>query len=690
MYTNALIDEKSPYLRQHAHNPVHWLPWGETAFQKARQEDKPIFLSIGYSTCHWCHVMAHESFEDPAVAEVLNRDFVPVKLDREERPDVDRIYMLFVQASTGSGGWPMSVWLTPDLKPFFGGTYFPPTSRFGRPGFRELLEHLGSAWKTERERVLSSSENVVDQLRSITQSANAGLEPDSALFESAFGPLRRSFDARWGGFGPAPKFPRPSVFNYLLRYYARTNNEEALEMTAKTLSAMSAGGIHDHLGGGFHRYSVDERWFVPHFEKMLYDQAQLAVAYAEAYQITRDEHFAASARGIVFYLRRDMTDAGGAFYSAEDADSPDPDDPSHSGEGAFYIWRKDEIDRLLGRDSGLFCARYGVQDEGNVEHDPQGEFAGRNILYEALSEAGAAARAGIAIDEAKSVLKGARNTLFEVRAQRPRPHLDRKILTSWNGLAISALARVASVLNEKEYLEAAIRAALFLLDRVYDPGAHGLLRRFCDGEAAVPAFLDDYALFAAALLDLFEAAFEPEYLRMACALARHMRELFEDRESGGFFSSRENSSDLVLRIKDDYDGAEPSGNSVATDLLLRLAQITGDDTFRSAAERSLRAFAPKIKAQPLIAPQMLVALGRSLSEPEQIIIRCSEIGTEVEQILHERRARFAPNTLVLAITDDSAAQLLPLAPFLGALERKGRITIYECRNFTCELPKILD
>jgi hypothetical protein len=690
MYTNALIHEKSPYLHQHAHNPVNWLPWGETAFQKARVEDKPIFLSIGYSTCHWCHVMAHESFEDPGVAEILNRDFVPIKLDREERPDVDRIYMLFVQASTGSGGWPMSVWLTPDLKPFFGGTYFPPTSRFGRPGFRELLDHLARAWKTERERVLSSSANVLDQLRAITESAKTAIEPDSTLFESAFSHLRRSFDAQWGGFGSAPKFPRPVVFNYLLRYYARTDNEEAVEMVTKTLASMSAGGIHDHLGGGFHRYSVDERWFVPHFEKMLYDQAQLAIAYAEAYQIMRDARLAETARGIVSYLLRDLTDAGGALYSAEDADSPDPDDPSHSGEGAFYIWRKDEIDRLLGRDSGLLCARYGVQEQGNVEQDPQGEFSGRNILYEAMSEEDAALRAGIAPGQARDILESARKALFKARTPRPRPHLDRKILTSWNGLAISTLARVSSILNEKNYLEAGKRAAAFLLDRVYDAGARGLLRRFCDGEAAVPAFLDDYASFATALLDLFEASFQPEYLGMACALAQRMLELFEDREMGGFFSSRENSSDLVLRVKDDYDGAEPSGNSAASDLLLRLAYITGDNTFRSATERSLRVFAPKIKAQPLIAPQMLVALDRWLSEPEQIVIRCAEIGAEVERILRERYSRFSPNSLVLAITDDSAVELLRLAPFLGGLERKGRITIYECKSFTCELPKILD
>ncbi len=558
MHTNALIHEKSPYLRQHAHNPVEWMPWGEAAFEKARKDDKPIFLSIGYSTCHWCHVMAHESFEDQQVADILNREFVPIKLDREERPDVDRIYMLFVQASTGSGGWPMSVWLTPDLKPFFGGTYFPPDSRYGRPGFRELLEHLARAWKQERDRVDASSENVAEQLRAMASAAKAAGEPDRELFGSAFWQFRRAFDAKWGGFGGAPKFPRPVVLNYLLRYYAAEKNEEALDMVAQTLPQMAAGGMHDQLGGGFHRYSVDERWFVPHFEKMLYDQAQLAVSYLEAYQITRDERFAEVARGIFTYVLRDLTDQDGGFYSAEDADSPDPENPSHSGEGAFYIWRKSEIDTLLGeQDSKLFCTRFGVERDGNVEHDPQGEFTGRNILYEAAPEQ----------ETEHETLQRAKETLFQARSKRPRPHLDRKILTSWNGLMISALAKGYIVLDDARYLEAAKRAASFLLSRMYDPGSGRLLRRFCDGEAAVPAFLDDYAFLAQALLDLFEASSNAAYFVTAVDLARRGLKRFEDSQQGGFFSTLEGAGDLLLRMKDDYDGAEPSGNSVATDVL---------------------------------------------------------------------------------------------------------------------------
>ena len=436
MPTNALVHEKSPYLKQHANNPVDWLPWGQTAFEKARKEDKPIFLSIGYSTCHWCHVMAHESFEDEQVAELLNREFVPIKVDREERPDIDRIYMLFVQATTGSGGWPMSVWLTPELKPFFGGTYFPPGSRYGRPGFRELLVHLAQVWKQERDKVELSSNDVAEQLRSISASAKTTFEPDRELFGSGFYPLRRTFDSRWGGFGNAPKFPRPSILNYLLRYSILEDTSEALDMVVQTLKGMAAGGMHDQLGGGFHRYSVDERWFVPHFEKMLYDQAQLAIAYLEAYQRRDDEELADAARDIFDYVQRDLTDVDGAFYSAEDADSVDPERPGHAGEGAFYIWRESEIGDILKDEAPLFSKHFGVKAEGNVEVDPHNEFGGRNILYVAEAE------------PMSAELKRDAAVLLEVRNKRPRPHLDNKILTSWNALQISAFAKGYRVLGD--------------------------------------------------------------------------------------------------------------------------------------------------------------------------------------------------------------------------------------------------
>ncbi|HEX4749865.1 MAG TPA: thioredoxin domain-containing protein [Bryobacteraceae bacterium] len=679
-HTNALANEKSPYLRQHAHNPVDWLPWGEAAFVKARDEDKPIFLSIGYSTCHWCHVMAHESFEDERVAEILNREFVPIKLDREERPDVDRIYMLFVQATTGSGGWPMSVFLTPDLRPFFGGTYFPPDNRYGRPGFRDLLLHLAQAWKQDRERIITSSADIASQLAQLTATPAQPLQPDHELFAKPFWQFRASFDSIYGGFGSAPKFPRPVALNYLLRLYASDKNEEALEMVTRTLDGMAAGGMHDHLGGGFHRYSVDERWFVPHFEKMMYDQAQLAVSYIEAFQITRDEKYAKVAHGIFEYVLRDMSHSSGAFFSAEDADSPDPDRPGHLGEGAFYIWSQQEIERLLKSAAPAFCEHFGVKQYGNVANDPHGEFTARNILYRPIEN----------FQEETPDIAQSKKILFEVRSKRPRPHLDNKILTSWNGLMISALSLGYRVLDDERYLHAAERAADFLLTQMYDPESGRLLRRFSDGEGGIPAFLDDYAFLAQAMLDLFEATFTPGRLLVAIDLATRGFSRFEDAEQGGFFSTVAGESDLLLRMKDDYDGAEPSGNSIATDVLRRLAHMTGEVEFQRRAERSLNAFAPKLLSQPTIAPQMLVAVGRSLFEPSQVIYRCAALDDEVRtNISAEWQSAFDPTLTVLAITD-SAAQQLAAAPFLAGLARHGRLTIYRCKNFACELPEVID
>ncbi len=438
---NRLAHEQSPYLRQHSENPVDWFPWGEEAFAKARAEDKPIFLSIGYSTCHWCHVMERESFEDVAVAGLLNRNFVPIKVDREERPDVDRIYMTFVQATTGSGGWPMSVFLTPSLEPFFGGTYFPPDNRYGRPGFPALLEHLANAWRTDRARIVEAGANSIAQLRKMVDPARATAGLDEKVLDSGFFAFRRAFDSTHGGFGQAPKFPRPSALNFLLRYSRRTGNEEALEMTLATLRAMAGGGMNDQLGGGFHRYSVDERWFVPHFEKMLYDQAQLAISYLEAFQITRDDFYARIARDVLDYVLRDMTHPGGGFFSAEDADSViDPLHPEEKGEGAFYVWTSGEIERILGaEEAAVFAKRFGVAADGNVHNDPHAEFTGRNIL--AIQED---------TSETESV-RASKAKLLKARAARVRPYLDDKILTSWNALMISAFAKAAQILDDPRY-----------------------------------------------------------------------------------------------------------------------------------------------------------------------------------------------------------------------------------------------
>jgi hypothetical protein len=679
MHTNRLANEKSPYLLQHAHNPVDWHPWGQEAFEKAKTEDKPIFLSIGYSTCHWCHVMERESFETEEIAEVLNRCFVPVKVDREERPDVDRVYMMFVQATTGSGGWPMSVWLTPELKPFFGGTYFPPDNRYGRPGFRTVLESLARAWADDRARIVESSIEVTKQLEEHAGSGGASAAVDASVLNPAFYAFRRSFDSRLGGFGGAPKFPRPPALNFLLRYYARTKNEEALDMVLTTLREMARGGMHDQLGGGFHRYSVDERWFVPHFEKMLYDQAQLAISYLEAYQITRDEAFASVARDIFEYVLRDLSHPEGGFYSAEDADSaPDAHHPDIKGEGAFYIWTDDELARVLDPQTlEWFRSYYGVQHDGNVDNDPHGEFRGRNILYRATDEQPP--------EQAKAALAAARTLLLEARSRRVRPHLDDKILTAWNALMISAFAKGAQILGEPLYAQAASRATDFILRRMYDPERAALLRRFRDGEAAIPAFLDDYAFFVHALLDLYETTFETSRLELAVQLAAKMRELFEDRDGGGFFSSPEGDSNLILRMKDDYDGAEPSGNSMAAHALLRLARMTGGDELRASAQRTLQAFSGRLASMGMGLPQMLVALMYSLAPQRQIVIAGSK--DQAAELLSAVRARFLPDSTVFVVDRNAAETLARYSPAFAQMQPvDGRAAAYVCVNFTCQLP----
>src|SRR3984893_9045522 len=473
-HTNRLAQEKSPYLLQHAHNPVDWYPWGDEAFAKARKENKPIFLSIGYSTCHWCHVMAHESFENEEVAAIMNREFVNIKVDREERPDVDRVYMTFVQATTGGGGWPMSVWLTPNLQPFVGGTYFPPEDRYGQPGFKKVLEKIASAWRENHEKIVEQGAKIVEALRE-AQSASSTVADkiDIKVVEKAFEQFSSSFDAKEGGFGNAPRFPRPATLNFLTRLSARdpksASGKRALEMDLVTLRKMAVGGIHDHLGGGFHRYSVDRYWHVPHFEKMLYDQAQLAVAYLDAFQITQDRQFESVAHDILDYVARDMTSKEGGFFSAEDADSLLEHGKSEHAEGAFYVWTKKEIDTALGDAADIFDFHYGVQPQGNAPEgsDPQGEFAGKNILIERHTVAEAAEQFKKSADEIGQSLTQSRRKLLSIRAKRPRPHLDDKIIAAWNGLMISAYARGAQVLNEPRYLESAVRAAKFVRANLY-------------------------------------------------------------------------------------------------------------------------------------------------------------------------------------------------------------------------------
>jgi uncharacterized protein YyaL (SSP411 family) len=688
---NRLIHEKSPYLLQHAFNPVDWHPWGEEAFAEARRENKPIFLSIGYSTCHWCHVMEHESFENDGIAQIMNENFVCIKVDREERPDVDKVYMTVVQALTGSGGWPLSVWLTPDLKPYFGGTYFPPDSRHNRPGFADLLRQLSGAWQQQREQILASGDNIIAELnKHLDFSAAATPVLMAPLLRTAYAQFYQSYDEKLGGFGDAPKFPRPSVFNFLLRYYARQNERGALRMTLNTLKRMWAGGMYDHLGGGFHRYAVDAYWRVPHFEKMLYDQAQLAWCYLEAYQITHDAFYAKVAREVLDYVMRDMTHPDGGFYSAEDADSaPDPGRPEHKIEGAFYMWRKAEIVAALGeREAEVFSYVFGVSDSGNTINDPHGEFEDRNVLYAANTSAEAAKRFRLSEQEINDILARARARLFAVRAQRPRPHLDDKIITAWNGLMISAFARAYQAFEQPEYLAAASKAAAFILTKNCDLTSETLKRRFRDGEAKFPAHLDDYTFFVLGLLDLYEAGFDIQCVQHAVALTETQIRLFYDEQQGGFFDASGEDASILLRTKEDYDGAEPSGNSIAAWNLLRLSQMLNRPEWWEMAERTMNVFAQRLGQAPHAMPQMLAAIDFGLAKPKQVIIAGALEAEDTQALLRAARGEYLPNRILL-LADGGAGQsyLGKALPELQAMTKlEGKATAYVCENYTCQLP----
>ncbi len=691
-HTNRLAREKSPYLLQHAHNPVDWYPWGDEAFAKARAENKPIFLSIGYSTCHWCHVMAHESFEDEATAAIMNREFVNIKVDREERPDVDRVYMTFVQATTGGGGWPMSVWLTPELKPFFGGTYFPPQDRYGSPGFRKVLAGVAAAWKQNHDKIVEQGEKIVEALReSQTASPDAG-KIDINILEKAFEQFSRSYDPREGGFGNAPKFPRPVAFNFLTRFYARDPNsaagKRALQMDLFTLRKMAAGGMHDHLGGGFHRYSVDRFWHVPHFEKMLYDQAQLVAAYLDAFQITPDRHLESVARDILDYVARDMTSKEGGFYSAEDADSLLTQGKPEHAEGAFYVWTKQEIDAALGKEAEFFNFHYGVEAEGNAPEgsDPQKEFTGKNILIERHAIAETAQHFKKNEDEVRESLARSRGKLLSIRNRRPRPHLDDKIISAWNGLMISAFARGAQVLDDPRYLVSAERAATFLRTHLWSSGR--LFRSYREGRSEIEGFADDYAFVIQGLIDLYEASFEVEWLKFAIELQETQDRLFFDEKNGGYFSTSGQDKNVVLRMKDDNDSAEPAASSIAALNLLRLAQIRDGKEWRERAEKTMDAFHPTLSHFASAMPQMLVAVDVDLSKPRQIVIAGKRDAPETKSLLAELHRHFLPNKiLLLADGGDGQKYLAEKLEVIGAMSMvNGKPAAYVCENFTCKAP----
>lgn len=685
---NRLINEKSPYLLQHAFNPVEWYPWGEEAFEKARNENKPIFLSIGYSTCYWCHVMEREVFENPGIARMMNEFFVNVKVDREERPDVDRVYMAAVQAMSGSGGWPMSLFLTSDLKPFFGTTYIPPVSQYGRMGFPELANRIHDLWLEQRDTIIESSRELIAilQKRTVSDTAVVGRE----FLATGYSQFLQQYDSVYGGFGVAPKFPRPVGLNFLLHYYGRTGEQAALDMVLTTLRKMAAGGIYDHLGGGFHRYSVDAQWRVPHFEKMLYDQAQLVNVYLHAYQLTQDDSYAAVAREVLEYVLREMTSEEGAFFSAEDAESAvDPATPDQKAEGEFYLWRKEEVSMILPQEECEIVSFYhGLEEGGNTLADPHGVFGNKNVLYRNRSFEETAEKFHTTPDVVKRTVEEGKRKLFEVRRQRPRPHLDDKILTSWNGLMISAFARASQILGDHVYLTAAERAASFALSQLYDRTNRILLRRYRNGESRFEANLDDYAFFVAALLDLYEASFDVHWLERAISLTQEQINSFYDEHEGGFWDTSGKDPSILIRTKEDYDGAEPTGNSIAVMNLLRLSYMTGNTQWRSMVEKTLTYFGGRLKQIPHAMPQMLVAVDFFLTKPKQIIVAGKKGNADTEQLLAEVRKRSIPNRVLLFADGGEGQRFLSSYNefFEKVVMQNGKATAYVCENFVCQLP----
>jgi uncharacterized protein len=691
-YTNRLIHEKSPYLLLHAHNPVDWYPWGEEAFAKAKRENKPIFLSVGYYTCHWCHVMERESYSNPAIAELLNRSFVSIKVDREERPDIDNEYMSFVEATTGSGGWPMNVFLTPDLKPFFGGTYFPPDDKRGQTGLRTLLPRVADVWSKQREEILRSADSITQKLQQAVNSGmGAGGPLQASLLDKTYEQIRLSYDAANGGFGEIPRFPRPVVPNFLLRYWSRTGKKEALDMVLNNLRAMAAGGVHDQIGGGFHRYSTDGQWRVPHFEKMLYDQAQLAMLCTEAYQATSDPFYANVTRDILDFALREMRSPEGAFYSALDADSPIEKGNAEHGEGVFYVWAAHEIERALGKETAsIFDFRYGVEAGGNVPsgQDVEGWMKGKNVFYENHSLAETAKKFGKTEAQTSQILTGAKQKLFAQRALRPRPPVDTKIITSWNGLMISALAKASQALDEPKYLDAANRAKSFLQSHVYQRSSGKLKRRYRAGSMDIDGYLDDYTFLAQGLLDLYEASFDVRLLSWAVQLQQAQDRLFWDETQGGYFTTSGQDRSILLRTREAYDSVEPSPNSVAAMNLLRLWQITDQESYKDKANKTLAVFGPSLEQRPEAMPYMMSALDFSVAKHRQIVIAGLPGAQDTRALLRLVWQRYLPNR-VLLLADGAAGQkqLAHWVPSLATVTRKqGHATAYICENYICNLP----
>jgi len=665
---NRLANEQSPYLLQHADNPVDWYPWGKEAFKKAKELDRPIFLSIGYSTCHWCHVMEHESFEDDSVAKLLNDSFISIKVDREELPEIDHVYMSVCQAMTGGGGWPLTIVMTPAKEPFFAGTYFPKDKRGGRSGLFQILPMITDAWTSKRQDIMTSVgqvKNYLDQLNSKPAGNNFSTE----LINKAYDQFRNGFDEEYGGFFKAPKFPSPHNLIFLMRYHHSFDNKIALEMATKTLKQMRLGGIYDHIGFGFHRYSTDRHWLVPHFEKMLYDQAMIAMAYTEAYHITGEDIFAQTASEIFTYVLRDMTASEGGFFSAEDADS-------EGEEGKFYVWTEQEIKEVLGEDYGKeFNDIFSITTPGNYRDESSGKETRLNIPH--LKNYNA---------NGSNDFESAREKLFNIREKRIHPLKDDKILTDWNGLMIAALAKAAIVLNEPVYLDAAEKAAEFVLHSISK--GERLLKRYRNGVAALDAHLDDYAFMAWGLLELYEATFATKYLSQALDLMNIMVEDFWDDKNGGFFLGSDQSEKLIVRSKTAYDGAIPSGNSVAVMNMVKLTRITGNTNWAELAEKTIRAFSEDVNRAPTGYTLMLTGFMFDTQNSKEIVIVGDSRNRNTTKFLHTIRASYAPHKVLLfkdtSVSDNRLEQLANWTSTQNSIN--GKPTAYVCKNFACNQP----
>ena len=699
---NRLIHEKSPYLLQHAYNPVDWYPWGDEALEKASKEDKPILLSIGYSTCHWCHVMEEESFMNSDIAELMNTHFVCIKLDREERPDLDKIYMTAVTAITGSGGWPLNVFLTPNLKPFFGGTYFPPVPKQGMLAWPDILRLIAVAWKdpSQQGKFQSFSWNLQESISNALSWTSKDSVITTDIIDKTLVAFSSRFDKNLGGFSPAPKFPSPSIQNFLFAYYFYNRNsvkkdDAALFMGNATLRAMANGGIYDQLGGGFHRYSTDAKWHVPHFEKMLYDNAQLLKNYLDAFLITGDRFFEKIARETADYVLRDMTHLDGGFYSAEDADSLPSDknlkdSEKKKAEGAFYVWEQKEIKDLLGDGPGeIFSYRYGVKTEGNAEMDPFGEFKGKNILFNAHSIDEVAKKFNMSKVEVEALILQSKLKLLATRSKRPRPHLDDKILTSWNGLMISALSRLYQVLGEKKYLEAARNAAIFLRKNLYDVEEKTLFRRWRQGERKIAGMADDYAFLIQGLIDLYEADFDPSWIEWALNLMDEQIKLFYDAENGGFFMTRKGHDKKIdLRIKEDTDSVIPSAGSVAVSNGLRLARFADSKEYSIVVEQTFKSILARIHSQPDSAPELLVALITSLTKTVEVIIVGDRNTADTRSMLKTVNSVYYPGKIVMLVDNETTqSRLSQYLPFIASVKKiDDKTTAYVCTDKTCKPP----